>query len=113
LATDHVGGDGFVELLPRLGGSAVMSAGRTQSCCGSSERATWVRRGVEAIEWAAPGAILAVLPKCPACVAMYVALATGVGVSVSAATYLRTGTMVVCAASLLFLAARAVRRRFA
>ena len=87
-----------------------MSA-RTPSCC-ASERAAWVRRSVEAVVWAAPGAILAVLPKCPACVAMYVALATGLGVSVSAATYLRTGTIVVCSASLLFLAARSVRRRF-
>lgn len=85
---------------------------RIPSCC-STGRATRLHRGVEAIEWAAPGAILAVLPKCPACVAAYVALATGVGVSVSAATYLRTGTIVVCAASLLFLAARTVWRRVA
>jgi hypothetical protein len=47
------------------------------------------------------------------CVAAYVALFTGMGLSVSAATYLRTGMIVLCVASLLFLAARAVRRRLA
>jgi hypothetical protein len=89
-----------------------MSA-RERSSCVCAGKATWRRRGVEAVEWAVPGAILAVLPKCPICIAMYVALATGVGVSVSAATYLRTGTIVVCAASLLFLAVRTVWRQFA
>jgi hypothetical protein len=70
-----------------------------------------LRRSVEALEWILPGAILAVLPKCPMCVAAYVALFSGIGVSVSSATYLRTGTIVVCVASLLFLAARSVIRR--
>jgi hypothetical protein len=88
-----------------------MSAHPSPSCCRGGP--TWFRRGIEAIEWAVPGAILALLPKCPMCVAAYVALATGVGVSVSAATYLRTGTIVLCVASLLFLGARTVMRRLA
>jgi hypothetical protein len=87
-----------------------MSARDRSSCCA---RPTRLRRGIEAIEWALPGAILAVLPKCPMCVVAYIALFTGMGVSVSAATYLRTGMIVLCVASLLFLAARAVRRRLA
>lgn len=33
---------------------------------------------------------LALIPKCPACLAGYVALATGIGLSVPAATHLRT-----------------------
>lgn len=54
----------------------------------------------------APGAIVALLPKCPACLAAYLALGTGVGVSVTAATWLQTVAIVVSAASLLVLARR-------
>ncbi|MGB7158845.1 MAG: hypothetical protein WBD40_12305 [Tepidisphaeraceae bacterium] len=58
-----------------------------------------------------PGVVLALLPKCPACVAGYVALATGVGISVSAAAYLRTGAIVLCIASLLTVAVATIRAR--
>lgn len=60
-----------------------------------------------------PTAILAFLPKCPACVAVYVALATGVGISLSTATRLRTIVIIFCVACLMFVTAKILRDLFA
>lgn len=70
---------------------------------------TIVRRFLENAGWIVPGAILALLPKCPACVATYAVIGTGVGLSLSATTYLRVLLAVLCLTS-LFLVARRMRR---
>jgi len=74
------------------------------------QRPTLVRRLLENAGWMVPGAILALLPKCPVCVATCAVIGTGVGFSLSATTYLRTLLVILCLASLLYLAARGMRR---
>ena len=86
-------------------------------CCRSEARAgdnarrpaSGLRRGGEIAGWVVPSAALALLPKCPACVAAYVALATGLGISLPAATHLRALLVALCLASLAFVIARRLR----
>jgi hypothetical protein len=68
------------------------------------------RRSGEVAGWVVPGVVLALLPKCPACFAGYIAAGTGVGLSLATATHLRMVLVMLCAAPLAFLAARRVRR---
>jgi hypothetical protein len=53
-----------------------------------------------------PSAVLVLLPKCPACIAAYVAMGTGIGLSVAAATYLRIAIVSLCLLAMVYFAAR-------
>jgi hypothetical protein len=83
-------------------------------CCQTKARAggdarppaSRLRRGAGIAAWIVPSATLALLPKCPACVALYVTLATGIGISMPTATYLRAMLVVLCLASLVFITTR-------
>jgi hypothetical protein len=81
-------------------------------CCCHNQTATrsLVRRLAASFEWVVPAVVLAVVPKCPACLAAYVAVWTGIGLSFSTANYLRTGLLLGGGASLIFLAFRHGRR---
>jgi hypothetical protein len=69
------------------------------------------RRWVNGVAWLAPTMALALMPKCPACVVAYVAILTGLGMSLTTAAYLRTGAIAVCLIALVWLIAAALWRR--
>jgi hypothetical protein len=71
---------------------------------------TRLRSVREILAWVLPGAALVLMPKCPACVATYIALWSGIGLSLSEATYLRWVLLIICASSLLFLIVRRLER---
>jgi hypothetical protein len=90
----------------------------THHCCQTTTRvgestrrpASRWRRGSDVAGYIVPGTLLLLVPKCPACVAAYVALATGVGISMSTAAHLRTLMILLCMASLIFVAGKRLRR---
>jgi hypothetical protein len=90
----------------------------TRHCCRTAKRgrdnarrpASRLRRSGEIAGWIIPSATLLLLPKCPACVAAYVALFSGVGISVASASNLRSALLILCVAALLFLALKRLPR---
>jgi hypothetical protein len=85
-----------------------MSACCKSTNCGNSRNLT--RRVRELLAWLFPSAMLALVPKCPACLAAYVALWTGLGLSLTTATFLRWAMLLICISSLLFLTFTRLRR---
>jgi hypothetical protein len=90
---------------------ATMKAKSSKLCTGSGDGCCSVaRRAVDLLGWIVPSAILALIPKCPMCLAAYLALWTGLGISVAAAANLRVLLIIACAISLVFLAVRQTYR---
>lgn len=69
--------------------------------------ASGLTRAGKAGSWIGPGAVLVLLPKCPMCLAGYLALA-GIGVSVELAAWLRIGVIAACVTTLGVLFVRSL-----
>src|SRR6202012_1444984 len=63
-----------------------------------------------AAAWALPSVALALVPKCPMCVAAYLAIGGSLGVSLTTAAHLRTALVWLCWSTLALLVARLVAR---
>lgn len=74
-----------------------------------SPRPGLLTRAIRALRWLAPGVGLALIPKCPACLAAYLALGTGMAVSLQAAEALRITLFIICGGTLAVLIFRKVR----
>ena len=69
---------------------------------------TWLSRVRGAAGWILPGALLALMPKCPMCLAAYVALGTGFSMSYSSAHLLMRVLTVICLGTLALCVVRRV-----
>jgi len=103
------------------GGAQVVNA---HSCCqvesnGPVRQITWtrivggdprpksvVRRCLDFVGFLVPGSLLLVLPKCPLCLAAYLAAATGVGISLTGARLVQILLAVVSIASLSYVSTK-------
>jgi hypothetical protein len=72
----------------------------------ANQAAPWLRRIGEAAEWLLPGTALALLPKCPMCVAAYVALGTGFVMTPASAHLLLWTVTAVCIGALAYCLTR-------
>jgi len=68
------------------------------------------RRYVGAASWVLPGATLALIPKCPMCLAAYIAMFSGVALPFSTAAILRWTLIAICAGALAYLGLRKLQR---
>jgi hypothetical protein len=66
----------------------------------------WFHRAGEAAGWILPSAVLALLPKCPACVAAYVALGTGFMMTPASAHLLLRTVTALCIGAVAFCLVR-------
>lgn len=71
----------------------------------------WTSRARATLAWALPITTLTLIPKCPACLAAYVLLFTGIGVSLPAASAMRSALIAICVLTMAALLVRAAITR--
>jgi len=84
-------------------------------CCGQDSNGTvaarsWAYAVGRALRWIVPGVVLATMPKCPLCLAAYVALFTGFGISLAAASFAWWFLAIGCIAALIYLVVATLHR---
>jgi hypothetical protein len=87
-------------MLPQIRRS--LTARSRQDCCAGAPPIS--RRGWETIAGAFSLGVWVFIPKCPVCVAAYVAFWTGLGLSLAAATQLRWSLLFLSGLILFYLA---------
>jgi hypothetical protein len=73
-------------------------------------RSHFVSHLLNFIGWIVPTAILALIPKCPACLAGYAVIGTSVAVSLSTFAQMRLALVILCIALLSFLGINSILR---
>lgn len=91
-------------------GGSVRRTARARITDGGPVRPSRARRCVDFGGWIVPSAMLALLPKCPACIAAYFAIGSGIGISMTTAIYVRMALLLLSVASLLYFTASRGRR---
>jgi hypothetical protein len=76
--------------------------------CDARQQRTWLRRAREVAGWIVPGALLALMPKCPMCLVGYVALCSGLTMSYSSANILMRLLTALCIGTLALCVVRRV-----
>jgi len=82
-----------------------------QCCTGGAASRCLARRISGTAASVVPGAILLLLPKCPLCLAAWLTLAAGIGVSAAAAAWVRGLIVVFWVVALALSATRIIRTR--
>ena len=81
---------------------------KLQTCHDARRQRTWRRRVREVAGWIVPGALLALMPKCPMCLVAYVALCSGLTLSYSSAHILMRTLTALCIGTLALCVVRRV-----
>jgi hypothetical protein len=74
----------------------------------ANKNAGFLRHAWRGVQWLFPAMMWMLIPKCPMCVAAYVALFTGIEISFAAARWIHFAMWALCLLSLAYLAFKIV-----